>query len=38
MSDEAIRGLARRAGIAVDWTDAASQTQHVSRSPFSPLS
>ncbi len=29
MIDDAIRGLARRAGIAVDWTDAAGQTQHV---------
>jgi 4-alpha-glucanotransferase len=30
MNDEAIRGLARRAGIAVDWTDAGGQEQQVS--------
>lgn len=30
MSDEAVRGLAREAGIAVEWTDAAEQPQVVS--------
>jgi 4-alpha-glucanotransferase len=30
MSDDAIRSIARRAGIAVDWTDVAGQTHHVS--------
>jgi 4-alpha-glucanotransferase len=30
MSDDAIRSIARRAGIAVDWTDAAGRAQHVS--------
>jgi 4-alpha-glucanotransferase len=30
MNDEAIRSLARRAGIAVDWTDAAGEAHRVS--------
>jgi 4-alpha-glucanotransferase len=30
MNDEAVRSLARRAGIAVDWTDAGGAAQHVS--------
>lgn len=29
MTDESIRALARRAGIAVDWTDVTGKTQHV---------
>jgi 4-alpha-glucanotransferase len=29
MTDDAIRGLARRAGIAVDWTDVAGNPKHV---------
>ena len=30
MNDEAIRGLARQAGIAVDWTDVTGRTHRVS--------
>jgi len=37
MSDDAIRSLARRAGIAVDWTDVAGQVHHVSPAVLSAL-